>query len=105
MIAMVPGILIQLVSFVGLFVFLAAAAAAQALPGCPNKCRNLSIPYPFGISDGCQLSDEFLIVCNETSQPPTAFLTGTAIPVSNISLDGELQIMQFVARDCYVEGV
>ncbi|KAM1045323.1 hypothetical protein EV1_035940 [Malus domestica] len=104
MIAMVPGILIQLVSFVGLFVFLAAVAAAQALPGCRNKCGNLSIPYPFGISDGCQLSDEFLIVCNETSQPPTAFLTGTAIPVSNISLDGELQIMQFVARDCYVEG-
>ncbi|CAN6545998.1 unnamed protein product [Malus baccata var. baccata] len=101
---MVPGILIQLVSFVGLFIFLAAVAAAQALPGCPYKCGNLSIPYPFGISDGCQLSDEFLIVCNETSQPPTAFLTGTAIPVSNISLDGELQIMQFVARDCYVEG-
>ncbi|XP_068319469.1 wall-associated receptor kinase 2-like [Pyrus communis] len=100
---MVPGILIQLVSLVELFVFSAAVAAAQALPGCPNKCGNLSIPYPFGISDGCHLRDEFLIVCNETSQPPTAFFTGTAIPVSNISLDGELQIMQFVARDCYVK--
>ncbi|BBH01172.1 wall-associated kinase 2 [Prunus dulcis] len=78
-----------------------AAAEAQALPGCPNQCGNLSIPFPFGIAKGCYLRDEFFIDCNETNQTPTPYLNGTGIPISNLSLNGELQIMQFVARDCY----
>lgn len=92
------GIILQLF-LVGLVVL--AAAEAQALPGCPNQCGNLSIPFPFGISKGCYLRDEFFIDCNETNQTPTPYLNGTGIPISNLSLNGELQIMQFVARDCY----
>ncbi|BFG28229.1 hypothetical protein CerSpe_145030 [Prunus speciosa] len=92
------GIILQLF-LVGLVVL--AAAEAQALPGCPNQCGNLSIPFPFGIAKGCYLRDEFFIDCNETNQTPTPYLNGTGIPISNLSLNGELQIMQFVARDCY----
>ncbi|XP_062012582.1 uncharacterized protein LOC133729124 [Rosa rugosa] len=75
----------------------------QALPGCPDRCGDLLIPYPFGIAEGCHLGDQFFINCTEvTGTSPTPYLAGTEIPVSNIFLDqGELQIMQLVARDCY----
>ncbi|TQD77133.1 hypothetical protein C1H46_037337 [Malus baccata] len=74
----------------------------QARPDCPDHCGNLTIPYPFGIGDGCYLDDRFNITCNISTQPPTAFLNTTNIEITNISLyDGELQILQFAAKDCY----
>ncbi|KAH7545541.1 hypothetical protein FEM48_Zijuj01G0104600 [Ziziphus jujuba var. spinosa] len=53
--------------------------------------------------ESCHLGEKFLISCNESSnfQPPKAFLRRSDIQVTNISLDGELTIMQYVARDCY----
>lgn len=84
---------------------LIAAAAAQgfplAKPGCRDTCGNLSIPYPFGTSADCYYDAQFLITCNETFDPPVAFLTGSTITVTEISLQGKLHIMQYIARDCY----
>ncbi|XP_024199922.1 wall-associated receptor kinase 2-like [Rosa chinensis] len=79
------------------------AAAAQALPAdCPDKCGNLTIPYPFGMKKGCYLRKEFFINCKNTTQGPTAYLMEGNIIVTNISLDdGELQILANVAEDCY----
>ncbi|KAH7545520.1 hypothetical protein FEM48_Zijuj01G0102500 [Ziziphus jujuba var. spinosa] len=34
------------------------AAAAQSLPGCPDRWGNLKAPYPFGMAKGCYLADE-----------------------------------------------
>ncbi|PRQ29697.1 putative transferase, protein kinase RLK-Pelle-WAK family [Rosa chinensis] len=80
------------------------AAAAQALPGCSDKCGNLTIPYPFGMEEGCYLREEFFINCSNTTQPPTAYLRASNIIVTNISLDeGELQISNNVAEACYNE--
>ncbi|KAM1422473.1 hypothetical protein ACFX2I_004601 [Malus domestica] len=74
----------------------------QALPGCPDHCGNLTIPYPFGIGSGCYLDHRFNITCDISTQPPTAFLLTGNIEITNISLyDGELQILQFAASDCY----
>ncbi|KAL6644282.1 hypothetical protein ACP70R_015890 [Stipagrostis hirtigluma subsp. patula] len=61
--------------------FLAAAIAEQqpqklppiTLPGCPDKCGNISIPFPFGVKPGCFL-DDFQVTCNHSFQPPRLFL-------------------------------
>ncbi|VVA29208.1 PREDICTED: wall-associated [Prunus dulcis] len=85
----------------------ATAAAAQALPGCPDYCGDLKVPYPFGTVEGCYLGENFFINCtnkkNTTTsnftEIPTAYLMGNI--VTNISLDGELQILQLVFHDCF----
>ncbi|KAL5577447.1 hypothetical protein UlMin_019146 [Ulmus minor] len=82
-------------------------AAAQALPGCLDRCGNLTIPYPFGVGDGCYLQDDvssFSINCDNTTGSLIAYLGTGNVNVTNISLDGELQIWQFIGYDCYNEN-
>ena len=92
-------------------VVLAAAAATdvngQAKEGCLDRCGDVSIPYPFGTNDQphCSLSSYFLVTCNHSSNPPKLLLgepspEGDNIPVLNISLDGELLILNYVSHDC-----
>ncbi|XP_038886468.1 wall-associated receptor kinase 2-like [Benincasa hispida] len=76
-------------------------ASSQALAGCDEWCGDLQIPYPFGVKEGCYLNKTFLITCNKTNGPPKAFLMNTNISVTNISLHGELHILQPIVRDCY----
>ncbi|XP_062200882.1 wall-associated receptor kinase 1-like isoform X2 [Phragmites australis] len=73
-----------------LLVLLAMVLAATAdeeqqlpitLPGCPDKCGDVSIPYPFGIKANCFLPG-FEVVCNETLTPPRPFLAADE-PISN----------------------
>ncbi|TKW01635.1 hypothetical protein SEVIR_8G193700v4 [Setaria viridis] len=47
------------------------------LPGCPDKCGDISIPYPFGTKPGCFLPG-FDVTCNRSFNPPRAFLNATA---------------------------
>ncbi|KAM5587415.1 wall-associated receptor kinase-like 1 [Rosa sericea] len=81
------------------------AAAAQALPGCSDKCGNLTIPYPFGMNERCSLGDRFHINCSrgaQLDQPPTAYLGDSNIIVTNISIDvGELLVLSYRGDDCY----
>ncbi|KAK0587338.1 hypothetical protein LWI29_021201 [Acer saccharum] len=73
-------------------------------PGCPNKCGELDIPYPFGTKDGCFLSEEFFITCNNThDDPPKPFWVHSNIPVTNINMGGRLQIQTLVSTACYNE--
>ncbi|CAL5008784.1 unnamed protein product [Urochloa decumbens] len=46
-----------------------AAERPIALPGCSDKCGNISIPYPFGIKKGCYFDSSFEVVCNEPTAP------------------------------------
>ncbi|KAL6282763.1 hypothetical protein ACE6H2_013692 [Prunus campanulata] len=79
-----------------------AQALPQALPGCPDKCGNLTIPYPFGIGVSCYM-EGFDITCNTSTESPTA-LWGNIIIVTAFSLDeAEMQVQQYIARDCYDE--
>ncbi|KAL7246113.1 hypothetical protein ACSBR2_001279 [Camellia fascicularis] len=82
----------------------AFAAAAQTLPGCEDRCGNISIPYPFGTTEGCRIADDFLVTCNNTHyNPPKLFLNTTEsnLEITDIFLSGELRISSWIASDCY----
>ena len=77
-------------------VLVAAASLVKPADGCHNKCGDVEISYPFGLTKGCSLDDTFLINCSNKVAK-----TGT-LTVTNISIEAhDLHIMQFVARDCY----
>ncbi|KAJ3699306.1 hypothetical protein LUZ61_003011 [Rhynchospora tenuis] len=50
-----------------------AVTLKNSLPGCPAKCGNITVPYPFGMGTGCY-RDGFGIRCNDSTVPPRAFL-------------------------------
>ncbi|XP_061373355.1 wall-associated receptor kinase 2-like [Gastrolobium bilobum] len=89
-------------------IFSATQTQTQSIPmqkpNCPNNCGSLTIPFPFGTTEECSLDSSFIITCNQTSSPPTPFLSESNTTVLNISLNGELQISYPVASDCYTEG-
>ncbi|KAH6836059.1 hypothetical protein C2S53_012027 [Perilla frutescens var. hirtella] len=74
------------------------------MPACPTSCGNLTIPYPFGITSGCNLDVSFLITCNHSYNPPKPFLNLGSIEVLDISLDGRMKVASSVASDCYDES-
>ncbi|XP_037454070.1 wall-associated receptor kinase 1-like isoform X1 [Triticum dicoccoides] len=61
---------------------LEAAAAEQdeqqaiTLADCPNKCGNMSIPYPFGMKPGC-FRQGFQVTCNYSFDHPRAYLANS----------------------------
>ncbi|KAL0556263.1 hypothetical protein IC582_004775 [Cucumis melo] len=81
-----------------------ASAVSLAKPGCDEWCGDLRIPYPYGVKEGCYLNQTFLITCDKAFSPPKAFLMDTNISVTNISLNGELHMLQPIVRYCH-EGV
>nr|DAD39320.1 TPA_asm: hypothetical protein HUJ06_013643 [Nelumbo nucifera] len=83
----------------------AATVASQSQTsksGCPDKCGNVSVPYPFGIGDDCSIDEQFNLTCDASFSPPKLFLPNGNIDVLEISLlYGYLRIHVWMARDCY----
>ena len=79
------------------------SATVAALPNWPDSYGDVKIPYPFGIIEGCYLKDtagrDFSINCDTLSgktQPKTR-----NVVVTNISIQGEIDIMTYNGFDCY----
>ncbi|CAN6241175.1 unnamed protein product [Urochloa humidicola] len=69
-----------------------AAAAPVALPGCPETCGNITVPYPFGTRPGC-FREGFNLTCQETPGRPPRLFVGDGVVVVGISLtDGTVRI-------------
>lgn len=65
--------------------FVASATAGPiALPGCPENCGGVQVPYPFGIGRGC-FHEGFNLTCDE-AQHPAKLLLGDGVEVLDISL-------------------
>ncbi|KAI3778654.1 hypothetical protein L2E82_08036 [Cichorium intybus] len=80
------------------------AVNAQEVSNCERSCGNVNITYPFGSGVGCYYSSDFLVTCNRSSGTPIPFFGNSSsnIVISNMSTSkSELEIMMFVARDCY----
>ncbi|PIN12514.1 Serine/threonine protein kinase [Handroanthus impetiginosus] len=73
-------------------------------PNCTDHCGSISIPYPFGTTEDCYHSHDFFVNCSQTFNPPKAFLANSTIEIIDISLDGQLTVLQFIAHECYSQN-
>jgi hypothetical protein len=82
----------------------AEKSPAMAKPNCKDRCGDVSIPYPFGIEQGCYLHEDFAVRCKNNQ---ASVMTGGQINsdlYSNVSgidlLNGEVRIQSTVFWDC-----
>nr|GMD51134.1 wall-associated receptor kinase 2-like [Ipomoea batatas] len=80
-----------------------------AKPNCVDRCGDVSIPYSFGLTQDCALNPAFFINCTTATSIddhlPKPFLGNGNVEVKRISVEGQLNIKSYVARQCYDEGV
>ncbi|CAN6250431.1 unnamed protein product [Urochloa humidicola] len=79
------------VVMIGFQLLMTAQEARVALPGCPESCGKVQVPYPFGIGDGC-FYEGFNLTCDETKEP-AMLLLADGMEVYEISLeDGTVSV-------------
>ncbi|XP_062090057.1 wall-associated receptor kinase 2-like isoform X1 [Humulus lupulus] len=72
------------------------------IPGCPQYCGSVKIPYPFGTTKDCYYNTSFRLTCNQTFNPPKPFFHGSNVTILEILLEhGEIRAGSYVSRDCY----
>ncbi|KAL6651529.1 hypothetical protein ACP70R_010454 [Stipagrostis hirtigluma subsp. patula] len=85
---------IAALSFQLLIVVTAAIAATPvALPGCPETCGNITVPYPFGTRPGC-FREGFNLTCDEAPGRPPKLFVRDGVEVVAISLpDSTMRVL------------
>lgn len=73
---------------------MSAQSVSLSKPGCPEKCGDIIIPYPFGIGSKCSESSSFTVVCQNSSIP---FLSRIKLEVVHISLRGMVKVKQHIS--------
>ncbi|XP_051146315.1 wall-associated receptor kinase-like 1 [Andrographis paniculata] len=84
------------------FLCLSPAMVAQSISlskhGCPEKCGDVTIPYPFGIGSKCSANSSFTIICNNSTNPPKPILSSIDnLEVLEIFLKGTIVVNQRVS--------
>uniref|UniRef100_A0ACD5Z2G5 Uncharacterized protein n=1 Tax=Avena sativa TaxID=4498 RepID=A0ACD5Z2G5_AVESA len=59
------------------------SAAELAQAGCPSRCGDVDISYPFGIGPGC-FRQGLELTCDNTANPPRLFLGNSTFQVNGI---------------------
>ncbi|MQM15964.1 hypothetical protein Taro_048917 [Colocasia esculenta] len=72
------------------------------LPHCQDKCGNITIPYPFGVGEGC-FREGFEVRCDYSASPPKPLIDtdSGSVEVVEIFLSGELRIRAWIGRACH----
>ncbi|KAJ9567827.1 hypothetical protein OSB04_003793 [Centaurea solstitialis] len=69
--------------------------SAQSLPGCPDRCGDVTIPYPFGTKKGCYLSKSYHVNCK------TLTIMSSKFKLLEISLEGYMLGFLPMGYRCY----
>ena len=104
------GMLMQVI-WVGMILSATMAAVtmvfSKALPNCNDSCGNVTIPYPYGITESCYLNDfaiigYYFINCTTTNAYVLPQPKIGNINVSSIFMEeGEIEVLMFNSLDCY----